>query len=368
MKVVHLINNLGSGGAEKLVSDIAIALKQNKVDCLVVILNGKKNFNKYVSALQQAGVELVDLNFNGWNFFQVFYKLVFLLKKRKIDVVHTHLFPTNYLMFFVKFFLPKKYYSTTVVTTVHSPRNRRMDYHLFRPIEKIFYKSHSTVICISDDIYKSIESWIRNNQNLTVLVNSVNLKEINQAPLIDFSSSEDFSSSYFNILMTARFDGVYKDHKCLVDALKYLDNNIYRVYFAGEGPYLDVVKEYVVSLGLTSQVFFLGTRSDIYTLMKSASMNILCSNAEGVSGVVLEGLAAGKPFLGSNVTGIRNIVPDERFLFSKGDSKILAEKIKIIKSDSHFSHSMVESALQFILKFDIDTYISELIKVYSRGF
>ena len=89
----------------------------------------------------------------------------------------------------------------------------------------------------------------------------------------------------------------------------------FHLFLAGRGALLEHTKQFTESLGLTERVHFLGMRTDVYSLMNKVDLNVLSTNFEGLSGVTLESLASGKPFIGSDVPGVNDIVPDPRFLF-----------------------------------------------------
>ena len=92
MKVLHVINNLDIGGAEKLILEAFPKFKEEGVELELAILDGtaypflkqlqKKNFNIHI--LGKGSV------YNPW----LIFKLIFLIKK--VDIVHVHLFPSLY--------------------------------------------------------------------------------------------------------------------------------------------------------------------------------------------------------------------------------------------------------------------------------
>jgi glycosyltransferase involved in cell wall biosynthesis len=117
---------------------------------------------------------------------------------------------------------------------------------------------------------------------------------------------------------------------------------------------------------LEDRVFFLGLRDDVYFLMRSADLNILVSNFEGVSGVVLESLASGKPFCGSNVSGIKEFVPNNEFLFDSNDSKLISEKILRIKNSVKLQKYMVAQSDLFIGNFSHEISAEKINQLYNE--
>lgn len=169
---------------------------------------------------------------------------------------------------------------------------------MLRPLEKLVYSRYSKIIAITDEVANNLGIWA-NTENKTVVINNgVNLEQIeNEQKRVKRNQYNFLAQNTVNILMTGRFDGWQKDQITLIKALSLLPEN-YFLYFAGEGSYLAECEEFVKKNNLEERVFFLGLRQDIYALMSLVDINVLSTNHEGLSGVVLESLASAQPFLG----------------------------------------------------------------------
>ncbi len=360
MKILHYINNLGSGGAEKLLTDILpIISNKNQVD--LVISNSKANVIEFEEKIRNSGIPIVNFNTSFYNPLQVFF-LLRLIHKNKYDIVHAHLFPSQYWLAFASFFISSK---TKIIKTEHSIFNERKKIIFLKPLEIFVYRRFNKIIGITDDVSKNLIKWLGSNKNIVTIYNGVNLEEI---ALSIHKNSGDYSflnKNQFNILMVGRFDGIHKDQLTLIKALPFLPSNT-MLFFAGEGPALDTIKQQTKTLGFENNVTFLGLRNDVYKLMSLVDLNVLSTNTEGLSGVALESLAAGKPFIGSNVDGVKNIVPNANYLFEAQNSKELSAKINTIKNDTALQKYMVEEALQHVKKFDITIMVSHYIALYNE--
>ena len=93
MKIVHIINNFASGGAEKLLLDTIPLYREKGIEVDLLLLNGKPS--PFMNALKEKGCcSIYSLGLNSeYNPIQVF-KLVPFLKK--YDIAHVHLFPSQY--------------------------------------------------------------------------------------------------------------------------------------------------------------------------------------------------------------------------------------------------------------------------------
>lgn len=113
--------------------------------------------------------------------------------------------------------------------------------------------------------------------------------------------------------MVARF-AEPKDHRTLIEAIEKLPQN-YHLILVGEGPLLEQSKKLTTYLSLEDRIHYLGFRSDVYQILKTLDIIVLSSDYEGLSLSALEGMAAGKPFLASNVQGLKELVESTGILF-----------------------------------------------------
>ena len=360
MNILHVINNLGSGGAEKLLADILPLMKQRGNEVSVLILNDNGNVKKFEKLLKQGGVRIINLGANFYNPFHIF-RINTILRRNNFDVVHAHLFPSQYWLAFAKCFVRK---NIKFIKTEHSIHNERKNYKILQPLENFVYSKYDWVIGIAEEVTKNISQWV-NVRKVTTIGNGVNLKQIRQEQRnVNLEDYKFLDLQKFNILMTARFDGIYKNQQLLIETMVKLPYN-YVLYFAGEGPTKNEMEGFAKSRNLSDRIYFLGLREDVYTLMNLVDLNVLSSRKEGVSGVTLENLASGKPFLGSNVEGIKELVPNDDFLYEEGNSQDLQKKIIAIADNPTLREQMKIDAEEHIKEFDIEKMVEEYLKIYS---
>ncbi len=107
MKILHVINSLAAGGAEKLVSDLAS--KQSEEDNVSLF-----TFNSKGDIFQEKlneNVHLYSQYKSSLFFFQKIRALFKLIKSN--EIIHVHLFPSFYIVAYLSLFIPgKKYYFT----------------------------------------------------------------------------------------------------------------------------------------------------------------------------------------------------------------------------------------------------------------
>ena len=104
--------------------------------------------------------------------------------------------------------------------------------------------------------------------------------------------------------IVARLEPI-KNHACLIRAMKIIVTSLpgALLILIGDGPLRAELGSLAVDLGLQNNIKFLGTRSDIPELLSILDVFVLSSFSEGLSVVLIEACAAGKPIVATNVGG-----------------------------------------------------------------
>jgi glycosyltransferase involved in cell wall biosynthesis len=119
--------------------------------------------------------------------------------------------------------------------------------------------------------------------------------------------------------------------------------------------YAAELKEQVKRLGLDRRVQFVGAlrQRELAVWMRKASVFVLPSASEGLPRVVLEAMASRTPVIGSNVSGIPEIVQDGAtgFLVQPGDEKQLTDKLRWVLENPDKAREMGHHARAFAERF-----------------
>ena len=364
MKIAHVCLSLGKGGAEKLLVDTLPLYVKDGHEVTIIQLSSITEEPTYIDSVVKAGIKIITLSKGGFRNPMLFFKILELVRKNDFDVIHVHLFPCLYY-----FSLASRFISMPVmVFTEHSTQNRRSTKKILQPIEKFMYARYDAIIAISHNVELMLKSRIPElAPKITMINNGVNVEKFQSAEPYDdlyLKSNFNVDKTTFKILMASRFN-YPKDQPTIIRALSHLPDN-FHAFFAGDGNNLEDSKKVVVELQLENRVHFLGFRPDISRLMKTADVNVLSSFHEGFSGVTLEGLASGNPFLGTNVPGINDVVPNSDFLFEKENDRELAAKIIEIAANANLRKSMRDTAIVHVGKYDVPFMVQKHLAVYQK--
>jgi glycosyltransferase involved in cell wall biosynthesis len=349
MKIAQVINSLDTGGAEKLTIELSKELKYNEIDSDIIVLRKTESI-----------FDLKDLNIAFLGCKSV-YNPVYLFKIRRYlksyDVIHCHLFPTLYWVVFAKIISFSK---VKLVFTEHSTDNRRRSKFILKLVDRFVYSFINQIVCITNATKDNLFKHISVDKNISVINNAVDLKLFEKT----YVQKTFFGKSDFIIIQVSSFRE-QKDQKTLIKALEILPVK-FKLILVGDGSLIEDHKEYTNNNHLSQRVAFLGNRSDIPEILQSSDVVVQSSHYEGFGIAALEGMAANKPVIASDVEGLREVVSGYGLLFKKGDHKQLAELILKLNNDSGFYSLIQEKCFGRSKDFSIQKMTKDYIKIYKR--
>lgn len=159
-----------------------------------------------------------------------------------------------------------------------------------------------------------------------------------------------------------------KGIKTLVSA--FSDDRSQRLKIAGTGPLREFVEDSAKTSGNIDYVGFM-KGEDLAGLIRNSSFVILPSECyENNPLTIVEAYSLGKPVIGADTGGIKELINDGRngFLFRSGDRKSLKSAIEnsTLLNDREY-HDFSKSVHDFAkLKFDTEKHYLDLMEVYKR--
>jgi glycosyltransferase involved in cell wall biosynthesis len=180
IKVLEVIDSLGSGGAESLLKNFVLEAKKNNVfNVEIATLYSNAIFKEEI---KNAGIPVWDLKLKYKYDLRGILKIITIIRKRKYDIVHVHLFPANFFISLASLFLPK---NIKFIFSEHNIYNRRRTFKIFKILDNFIYSRYSKIICVSKQVESALSSWMPSLKGKTkVIPNAVFVPEfINPNPL-----------------------------------------------------------------------------------------------------------------------------------------------------------------------------------------
>lgn len=354
MKILQVITSLSTGGAEKLISEISPMLRDKGHQIDVLAFDGTDTAFK--KTLTDKGIMVYSFGkeCNVYNPLFIF-RLAKIMKN--YDIVHTH--NTAPQLFAA---IGSLLCSVLLCTTEHTTSNRRRDWKWYALIDKWMYSRYRKVICISDSTEQNLREFIKDNSDkICTISNGINVTSYSHAVSVDKSSISKHPERKV-VAMVAGFR-YQKDQETLIRAFNYLPED-YELWLVGDGERRSMIEQCIKDNNLENRVLLLGIRSDIPSILKSVDVVVQSSHWEGFGLAAVEGMAAGKPVVASDVEGLAQVVEGAGILFTLGDDKQLADIIKQLLEDYTFSQKVSAKCWERAQKFDIQKMVDAYNEVY----
>ncbi len=329
--MLHVINSLALGGAERLISDLLPLLQRRGIQNTVLALT--QGADAFSAKLRASGVEVLFADEGLQREPKIFSPLriadvVHAIKGHKPDIVHAHLAPSFHWCAAASFLCPKPIY----ITTEHASENHRMSKPLLRSIEKISYSRYRTIVCVSDSVVRAMRNWLDLPiEKLPVIPNGIHLETFadRREPARDVVEA---LSGRVGIAMTARFVPA-KDHATALRALSRLPER-YALVLIGDGPERKAMEQLARELGIASRCLFLGSRTDVLEVLAGCAIYLQTSIKEGFGIAALEAMASGLPVVATDVPGLSELVGGVGSLVPPGDAHAVARAILALEVEA----------------------------------
>jgi glycosyltransferase involved in cell wall biosynthesis len=356
MKILQIITSLHIGGAEKLMVDLLPRFKQDGFEVDLLLFDGSDT--PFKQRLQESGIRIFELKHGGsvYNPLHIFRLIPYF---KKYDIIHTH---NTAPQFFCA--IAGVLYPVVLVTTEHSTfnRRRRRSWKWYRLIDQWMYNRYRKVICISDKTEKNLRSHLGNSfVDISTIYNGIDTVSFaNTFPDEQFSKNY---AAYCKLIMVAGFR-YQKDQKTVIRAVALLPEE-YHIFFVGDGPEKVKCEALANELAIADRVHFLGIRTNIPQLLQAADIVIMSSHWEGFGLAAVEGMAAHKPVLATDIDGIREVVQGAGLLFEHENERQLATEIKTLMLDSRLYQKIADRCFACAREYDISKMAEQYEKTYS---
>lgn len=354
MRILHVITSLRTGGAEKLMVDLLPRLRDNGHDVELLLFDGTDT--PFRRELEASGIVVHDLGIGGSVYSPIrFFKLLPYL--RKYDLIHTH--NTAPQLFAA---IGNLFGSAVLFTTEHNTSNRRRRWRWFVPVDRWMYNRYRKVICISQKAEENLREYLSHcKADICTINNGVDIAKYTNASASD--ELEKIAPGSRKIIMVAGFRWE-KDQDSLIKAMNFLPER-FHLFLVGDGVRRPELEALCGSEHLCNRVHFLGIHTDIPELLHAADYVVMSSHFEGLSLSSIEGMSVGKPFLASDVDGLREVVKEAGLLFPPLNPEALANHIVRLEVNPKDYKAIADNCIERACQFDISRMTEEYLEVYK---
>lgn len=355
MKILQVITSLRTGGAEKLIVDTFPHYRKRGLDVDILLFDGTDT--PFKRQLEAMGARIYSLGTGGsvYNPIRLFRLLPYL---RRYDIVHTH--NTAPQLFAA---IGSVLCSVVLCTTEHTTSNRRRGWTWYGPVDRWMYSRYRRVISISEGTTRELLQSTEVRCPVVTIPNGIDVRRYAEAQPAD-RRTLGCTANDFLLVMVAGFR-YQKDQDTVIRSLRFLPTDVH-LCLVGGGERQKACEQLAAELHFENRVTFAGIRTDVPAVLKAADGVVMSSHYEGFGLAAVEGMAAGRPVIASDVEGLGDIVRNYGMLFPVGDERALADAVLKLKSDEAFRKEVSARCRERAWQYDISRMVEGYIKVYEE--
>jgi len=310
IKVLHILNGLGHGGAESMVMNIYGNIDRSEVQ-FDFLTRGENDIN-LVKEVQKKGGNIFNMPPYPKRILENYKQTEEFFKEHgnEYDIIHIH---ANSAIYIKPVYLAKKY-GIKVILHSHSTHAYR---EYFKIIHKFNYKKMKKYIDMRVACSINAGKWMFDNDKYTVFNNAIDLDKYNYNEKIrkEIRKKHNIEDKYV-IGHVGRFVKA-KNHVFLIKIFsEYIkQNNDAVLLLIGDGELKSNIEELVMRKELSEKVIFTGNIDNVNEYMQAMDIFLLPSLYEGAPVAAIEAQASG-------LRVISSAVPVE--------SKIISENVESI--------------------------------------
>jgi len=346
MKILHLIDHMGLGGAQNLILDLVEA-RSSKIDVTVWSLNDQV-LPLAAKRLKAASVPFGTLGLFKYNPLGLL-KLRWLLTNEQPDLLHTHLQFSSIFGIAAAISLGK--HRPIIINHIHNDPFQH--YSLWQRIgSKIMASRVNAYITPSASLGDVVKKAFNlHKDRIKVVTPGLNLNSFNQPPT-DTARVKHLRGNAKRVIGFAGRLTKQKALHVLLDAIPALlaQEPETRILIAGDGPLRQTLERQTEYLKISHAVKFMGYQSEMVPVYQAMDVFVLPSLHEGFGIVLIEAMALQVPVVASRAIGTVDAVQDNvtGLLVPFGDSGALISAISRIFIEPGLKQRLIKKASEFI--------------------
>lgn len=357
--ILHLIETGGPGGAEKVLIDLASGFNDGRFESIVCL----RKEGWLSGELIKRGIETHVFSENEVNDIVFLVKLLEIVQKRRVSIIHAHEFLMNAYSTFIGILSRKP-----VLTTVHGKSYYCEAWR--RMLMMRFASRFSRMITVSNDLlHFLVEMTGIKPHRLKTIYNGIDLAAFKPASSVKPTRLSIGINENDFVIGTVGNLYLIKGHTYLINAIPIIVREVQNVVFlfAGRGDQEEHLRTETVNLGIQSKVKFLGFRSNVPELLSLMDVFVLPSLGECLPLSILEAMAMCVPPVVTDVGGNKEIIENGKtgYLVPPGDTEALAEKILFLLRDKGAAEAIGRDARKKVEeKFSLELMLANYDSMY----
>lgn len=362
INILHVYCALPIGGAERLALTLARNLKDDRFNLVFCCLRCE---GEIADEIRKVGNPVINLGIRRKRYdLWLLIKLLRLIKKENIHIIHTHLYEAG-----IRGRIVAKVAGVPgIIATEHGPALWKKKWQIV--LERIVTKATTDLkIANSEYIRQSrIHKEKIAPEKIITIYNGVE-------PPLPNSSADPSGLEELGLPMSGLIIGTVarlteaKGLQYLIESMPLILSHIPNAHLivVGDGPCRLQLEAMRRDLHIEQSVTFTGRRMDVFRFVEAMDVFVLPSIREAMGIAIVEAMFAAKPIVASNVGGIPELVLDGKtgLLVPPRDPKALADKIVYLLLHSSEREQMGKMGQDRAdAHFSADRYVESLKDAY----
>lgn len=308
--VLHLIHSGGFYGAESVILNLSLGLKEFGILPIIGCFWDKGTGQPLLGKIaEEKGIKVRYIHFNRKiELLGPLKQIHRIIHEENISIVHSHGYKPSFYCLLINRFCHIPY-----VITCHLWTNETFRLKVYSLIDRISMLFARKVIAVSHPIADDICSWKSLRKKVEVINNGIDIeKSANCSTGFDPKRLRQELGLKENTRLVGTLGRLtfQKAHHFLIEAAKIVLEKRKDIEFliAGEGPRLKFLERMTDSYGISDQFHFVGFRRDAINILRLLDVFVLCSIDEGLPIVLLEAMSVGTPIVTTNVGEIPCVI------------------------------------------------------------
>ncbi len=346
LRVLQFICPVGFYGAERWILALANNLDSNLVSCdLAVTRESDRQNLEIVDHYPRAAGETFQLPMRGRFDWRVVAGLCELIKRRDIDVIHTHGYKSDLLGL-----VAARKAGIKCISTPHGFGDKiGLKMKLFVKLGCFSFRFFDKVVPLSEKLYDDVVKMGVPAGRLLYIRNGVDLSEVDAVARAETRSDEKPEGGHIG------FVGQMIPRKGIGDLLRIFDrlwstDKSLQLSLLGDGESREQLQAFARTLPSAANINFLGFRADRLEMMQHFDLFAMTSSKEGIPRCLMEAVAMQIPVAAYDIPGIDQLVEHEKtaLLAQPGDMDTLAEYWRKLLYDRPYARALAASGREFV--------------------
>ena len=343
VRVLQIGSPAGMFGAERWIMALAKHLPRDQVESVIGVIQDEST-GKVPPLCEHAhalGFETLTIQAPGKLSAQEVGGLRQAIADLRIDVLHTHFYKPTIIGA-----IAVRGTNCKLLATPHGwNTDAGLKLQAYEWLERLAFARAHVVAPLSGDLERGLRGlpWLKGKVQL--ISNGVDLSEVTASDAVDTEvqaarARGDFVVGYIGQLIAR------KRVDTLIDAFARMQSACAKLFIVGDGDQRAVLESHASSLGVASQVHFMGFREDRLDFLRGFDVLVLPSSLEGIPRCLMESMAAGVPIIGTRIPGIVDLIAEHQtgLAFDVGDAESLAQCLQHLAADAVLADRLAESA------------------------